>query len=212
MSDILSVLSAEQPLLAANRPWRVLAVSRSANLLFLLASPVLILLVRRILADPLASRTHAQRSINSRSRPGNPFLLPLFSCRVSAGFPSPASDYQEETFDLNRLLLRHPDATFLVRVSGESMKDAEIHEGDLLAVDKQLEADHNHIVVAVVEGECTVKRLVCEHGTWWLKPENPAYKPWQIHDAGDVKIWGVVTHVLHELVPGKLAALLRTRD
>ena len=141
-----------------------------------------------------------------------PFLLPLFSCTVAAGYPSPASDYQEETFDLNRLLLRHPDATFLVRVSGESMKDAEIHEGDLLAVDKQLEADHNHIVVAVVEGECTVKRLVCEHGTWWLKPENPAYKPWQIHDAGDVKIWGVVTHVLHELIPGKLAALLRTRD
>ena len=141
-----------------------------------------------------------------------PFLLPLFSCTVAAGYPSPASDYQEETFDLNRLLLRHPDATFLVRVSGESMKDAEIHEGDLLAVDKQLEADHNHIVVAVIEGECTVKRLVCEHGTWWLKPENPAYQPWQIHDAGDVKIWGVVTHVLHELIPGKLAALLRTRD
>ncbi|SMB99625.1 peptidase S24 and S26 domain protein [Hymenobacter roseosalivarius DSM 11622] len=110
------------------------------------------------------------------------------------------------------LLLRHPDATYLMRVSGESMKNAEIHEGDLLAVDKQLEADHNHIVVAVVEGECTVKRLVCEHGTWWLKPENPDYKPWEIHDAGAVRIWGVVTHVLHELIPDKLAALLRTRD
>ena len=107
-----------------------------------------------------------------------PFLLPLFGCRVPAGYPSPASDYVEELFDLNRLLLRHPDATYLVRVSGESMKNAEIHEGDLLAVDKQMEADHNHIVVAVVEGECTVKRLVCEHGTWWLKPENPAYQPW----------------------------------
>ena len=81
-----------------------------------------------------------------------PFLLPLFSCSVSAGFPSPASDYADELFDLNRLLLRHPDATYLVRVSGESMKNAEIHEGDLLAVDKQLEADHNHIVVAVVDG------------------------------------------------------------
>ncbi|GAB2452241.1 umuD protein [Hymenobacter qilianensis] len=140
------------------------------------------------------------------------FLLPLFSCQVSAGFPSPASDHVDETFDLNRLLLRHPDATYLVRVIGESMSGAEIHAGDLLAVDKQLEADHNHIVVAVVEGECTVKRLVCEHGTWWLKPENPAYEPWQIHDADQVQIWGVVTHVLHELVPGKLSALLRTRD
>jgi DNA polymerase V len=75
-----------------------------------------------------------------------------------------------------------------------------------------LEADHGSIVVAVVEGDCTVKRLVCEHGTWWLKPENPAFQPWQIHDAGDVIIWGVVTHVLHEIVPGKLTHLLRTRD
>ncbi|WP_139926301.1 LexA family transcriptional regulator [Hymenobacter sp. DG01] len=143
---------------------------------------------------------------------GIPFLLPLFSCAVPAGFPSPASDEIEEMFDLNRLLLRHPDATYLVRVMGESMAGAEIHEGDLLAVDKQMEADHNHIVVAVIDGECTVKRLWCEDGAWWLKPENPAFKPWQIHDAGDVQIWGVVTHVLHELIPGKMSALLRTRD
>ena len=78
-----------------------------------------------------------------------------------------------------------------------ALRDGEAwDEGDLLAVDKQLEADHNHIVVAVVDGECTVKRLVCEHGTWWLKPENPDYQPWEIHDAGAVRIWGVVTHVL----------------
>ncbi|AIZ65428.1 umuDC operon-like protein (plasmid) [Hymenobacter sp. DG25B] len=141
-----------------------------------------------------------------------PFWLPLFSCRVPAGFPSPAADYAEELFDLNRLLLRHPDATYLVRVSGDSMQGAEIHEGDLLAVDKQLEADHNHIVVAVVEGECTVKRLVCEQGQWWLRPENPAYAPYSITEPDAVRIWGVVTHVLHELVPGKLSALLRTRD
>jgi DNA polymerase V len=142
-----------------------------------------------------------------------PFFLPLFSCSVPAGFPSPASDHlEDELFDLNRLLLRHPDATYLVRVSGESMAGAEIHAGDLLAVDKQLEADHNHIVVAVVEGECTVKQLVCKGGAWWLMPANPAYQPYEIRDTNEVSIWGVVTHVLHELVPGKLAALLRTRD
>ncbi|MVN79082.1 translesion error-prone DNA polymerase V autoproteolytic subunit [Hymenobacter sp. HMF4947] len=142
-----------------------------------------------------------------------PFFLPLFSCTVPAGFPSPASDHlEDELFDLNRLLLRHPDATYLVRVSGESMAGAEIHAGDLLAVDKQLEADHNHIVVAVVEGECTVKQLVCKGGSWWLMPANPAYQPYEIRDTNEVSIWGVVTHVLHELVPGKLAALLRTRD
>jgi DNA polymerase V len=142
-----------------------------------------------------------------------PFFLPLFSCTVPAGFPSPASDHlEDELFDLNRLLLRHPDATYLVRVSGESMAGAEIHTGDLLAVDKQMEADHGHIVVAVVEGECTVKQFVFQKGSWWLMPANPAFKPYQIRDTDEVSIWGVVTHVLHELVPGKLAALLRTRD
>lgn len=142
-----------------------------------------------------------------------PFVLPLFGCLVPAGFPSPASDHLEGLLDLNKLLLRHPDATYLVRVAGESMCGAEIHAGDLLAVDKAMEADHGHIVLAVVEGECTVKRLVNQGDSWWLMPENPAYKPWKIHeDAQDVYIWGVVTHVLHELVPGKLSALLHTRD
>lgn len=82
-----------------------------------------------------------------------PFLLPLFSCLVPAGFSSPATDHiEEEAFDLNRLLLQHPHATFLVRIVGESIAGAEIHTGDLLAVDKQMEANHGHIVVAVVEG------------------------------------------------------------
>ena len=90
---------------------------------------------------------------------GQPLLLPLFSFLVPAGFPSPATDHLEGLFDLNRLLFRHPDATYLVRMSGESMAGAEIHAGDLLAVDKHLEADHGHVVVAVVDGECTVKRL-----------------------------------------------------
>jgi len=143
---------------------------------------------------------------------GGRFALPLFSCLVPAGFPSPATDHLEGVFDLNRLLLRHPDATYLLRVSGESMAGAEIHAGDLLAVDKHLEADHNHIVVAVVHGECTVKRLVREGSRWWLKPENPAYVPHEITDTDELRIWGVVTHVVHELIPGKLTALLRSLD
>lgn len=142
-----------------------------------------------------------------------PFLLPIFSSLVPAGFPSPASDELEGVIDLNRLLLRHPDATYLLRVSGESMSGAEIHAGDLLAVDKHMEADHNMIVVAVVEGDCTVKRLVRKGQTWWLMPENPAYQPYQIGDnAEDLRIWGVVTHVVHELIPGRLTALLHSRD
>ena len=141
-----------------------------------------------------------------------PLLLPLFSFLVPAGFPSPASDHLEGLFDLNRLLFRHPDATYLVRVSGESMAGAEIHAGDLLAVDKHLEADHGHVVVAVVDGECTVKRLERRGAAWWLVPANPAYRPYEIREADQLHIWGVVTHVVHELVPGRLTALLRSRD
>jgi DNA polymerase V len=141
-----------------------------------------------------------------------PAYLPVFSCFVPAGFPSPADDHIEALFDLNSLLFRHPDATYLVRVTGESMAGAEIHAGDLLAVDKHLEADHGHIVVAVVEGDCTVKRLERKGETWWLMPANPAYQPYEIRDAEQLFIWGVVTHVVHELIPGKLNALLHSRD
>jgi DNA polymerase V len=139
-----------------------------------------------------------------------PAYLPVFSCFVPAGFPSPADDHIEALFDLNSLLFRHPDATYLVRVTGESMAGAEIHAGDLLAVDKHLEADHGHIVVAVVEGDCTVKRLERKGETWWLMPANPAYQPYEIRDAEQLFIWGVVTHVVHELIPGN--ALLHSRD
>jgi DNA polymerase V len=144
--------------------------------------------------------------------PELPTYLPVFSCRVPAGFPSPATDELEGLFDLNRLLFRHPDATYLVRVMGESMSGAEIHPGDLLAVDKQLLADHGHIVVAVVDGDCTVKRLERRGEDWWLMPANPAYQPYKVLTGEDVKIWGVVTHVVHELIPGRLTALLHSRD
>jgi DNA polymerase V len=142
----------------------------------------------------------------------NPSLLPLFSDLVPAGFPSPASDHLEELFDMNRLLFRHPDATYMLRVGGESMSGAEIHTGDLLAVDKHLEADHGHIVVAVVQGECTVKRLVRKGQSWWLMPANPAFKPYEITDTDELRIWGVVTHVVHELLPGRQQALLHSID
>ena len=104
-----------------------------------------------------------------------PALVPVFSCRVPMGFPSPAPDELEGLFDLNRLLFRPPDATYLVRVSGESMSGAGIHAGDLLAVDKHREADHGHIIVSMVDGDCTVKRLERRGETWWLVPANPAF-------------------------------------
>ena len=141
-----------------------------------------------------------------------PAFLPVFSYRVPAGFPSPATDELEGEFNLNQLLFRHPEATYMIRVAGESMSGAEIHAGDLLAVDKHLEADHGHIVVAVLDGEVTVKRLERKGESWWLMPANPAYKPYKIRTGEELFIWGVVTHVVHELLPGRLAALLHSRD
>lgn len=126
--------------------------------------------------------------------------LPLYSSNVQAGFPSPAEDYLDKTLDLNELLITHPSATFFVRVAGDSMRGAGIFPGDILIVDRSLEATHNRIVVAIVEGEFTVKRLLLEDGYVSLAPENPAYAPLQIREGSDFQIWGVVTHVIHKAV------------
>lgn len=123
---------------------------------------------------------------------------PLFTVRVSAGFPSPADDYIEHTLDLNEKLIRHPAATFFVRVSGDSMQGAGIYDGDLLVVDRALEPQDRSIVIAVVNGEFTLKRLKKEQGRIWLMPENPAYAPIELHDGIEAEIWGVVKHAIHE--------------
>jgi DNA polymerase V len=125
--------------------------------------------------------------------------LPLYASRVPAGFPSPADDHQEDTLDLNEYLVRNPAATFLVRVQGQSMINAGIHDGDLLVVNRSLEPRSDSIVVAVVNGELTVKRLKLEEGRCWLMPENPDYPPLEIREGMDLTIWGVVAHVIHSL-------------
>lgn len=102
--------------------------------------------------------------------------------------PTPAAGGPDRVFGLNKLLFCHPDAKYLVRVMGERMSWAEIHAGDLLAVDKHLEADHGHIVVAVVAGDCTVKRLKRRGNAWWLVPANPAFAPYCVHSAEEVHI------------------------
>lgn len=127
--------------------------------------------------------------------------LPLFTSKVPAsfGFPSPADDHLEASIDLNQQYVQHPAATFYVRVKGHSMKDAGIHSGDMLIVDRSLEAKSDSIVIAVVNGELTVKRLVLENQQVWLKPENADYKPLLITEEMDLHIWGVVAHVIHSL-------------
>jgi len=125
--------------------------------------------------------------------------LPLYLSRIKAGFPSPADNYIEKELDLNEYLIKHPAATFFVRVEGNSMIDAGIHSGDILIVDKSLEAKNNKIVIAVVNGELTVKRIKKADKKVYLVPENDSYPPIEIKDDMDFVIWGVVTNVIHPL-------------
>ncbi|NCA72094.1 MAG: translesion error-prone DNA polymerase V autoproteolytic subunit [Sphingobacteriia bacterium] len=123
--------------------------------------------------------------------------LPLFGARVPAGFPSPADDDLEGPLDLNEHLIRHPAATFFLRVQGDSMTGAGIHDGDLLVVDRALEPRSGSIVVAAVDGELTLKRLKLAGGRVWLVPENPSYAPLEVHGEMGLVVWGVVAHVVH---------------
>ena len=124
---------------------------------------------------------------------------PLFLSKVPAGFPSPADDYLEGKLDLNEHLIKHKSATFFVRVSGDSMTGAGIHDGDLLIVDRTLEAQDKSVVIAVVNGEFTVKRIKKDNGRVWLMPENEKFQPMEMKEDSELEIWGVVTNVIHKL-------------
>lgn len=127
------------------------------------------------------------------------YKLPIFLGRLPAGFPSPADDYLEGKLDINKHLVKHPAATFYVRVSGDSMLGAGIHCGDLLVVDRSLEAKNGNVVVAVLDGDLTVKRLYKRDGIIRLLPENSQYQPIEIAETQSFEIWGVVTNVIHAL-------------
>ena len=118
---------------------------------------------------------------------------PLFSSQPAAGFPAPGDDLVEKPLDLNDLLIGNPTATFFVRVAGDSMEGAGIFNGDVLVVDRSVEAVDGKIVVAAVFGELVVKRLSKTASGTKLLSENDAYDPILISDGDDVYIWGVVT-------------------
>lgn len=124
-------------------------------------------------------------------------VRPLFASQVPAGFPSAADDYVEKYLDLNKKLIPNPAATFFVQVTGDSMKDIGIISGDLLVIDRSLQAQHRSIILAVVNTEFTVKRLLKKDGQMWLAPENSKYRPLQITQEMDFEVWGVVTHCIH---------------
>jgi DNA polymerase V len=125
--------------------------------------------------------------------------LPLFASRVQAGFPSPAEDYAEGQLDLNEYIVEHEAATFYIRVQGHSMVGAGILDGDIIAVDRSLEARHGDIVLAVIDNELTVKELYKLAGTIKLLPHNPEFQPIEIKAGQELTIWGVVSGVVRKL-------------
>ncbi len=131
--------------------------------------------------------------------PSSRGVAPLMGERVQAGFPSPAENYVEDLLDLNKYCVKNPPATFFVRVDGDSMTGAGIYKGDLLVVDRSLKAGNNDIIVAVVEGEFTLKRLSLRAGRICLHPENPGHRPLEITEDMEFEVWGKVTKVIHEL-------------
>ena len=136
--------------------------------------------------------------------PGSSLRLPLYASRLHAGFPSPADDYLEGKIDLNLYLAEHPAATFLVRIEGDSMTGAGIFPGDIAIVDRSLvasdlQAMHNRIVLAVLDGEFTIKRLCAKGKFIQLVPENDKYEPITLSEDSDFTIWGVVRHAIRHL-------------
>jgi DNA polymerase V len=127
-----------------------------------------------------------------------PLDIPLFSDAVPAGFPSPATDYCERKLDLNELCIQHPAATYFVRAQGDSMIEAGIFPGDVLVIDRSINASHGDIVIVSVNGELTVKQLETKP-KMRLVPMNNKYDPIDVPDDADLEVFGVATSVIHSL-------------
>ena len=127
------------------------------------------------------------------------FKIPLLSDSVSAGFPSPADDYIEENIDLNEYLIVNPFSTFFLRVKGHSMINSGIKDQDLIIVDKSIIPKPGNIVIAMIDGEFTVKRLAKKNDRLYLKAENSNYPDCNLYNHNDVQIWGVVIYSIHSL-------------
>ena len=135
--------------------------------------------------------------MNSFDSATKKFRIPLLNDSVSAGFPSPADDYTEENIDLNEHLISNPFSTFFLRVKGDSMINAGIKDKDLIIVDKSLIAKPGNIVIAMIDGEFTIKRLSIKNDELYLKAENHNYPDFSFKNHIDVQIWGVVIYSIH---------------
>lgn len=122
----------------------------------------------------------------------------LVEAKLSAGFPSPAADYTEGRIDLSEVLVPHPSASFTLRIAGHSMTRAGIHDGDLAIVDRSLTARHDDVIVAVLGGELTCKRLLIRHGRTYLAPDSDdtVYRVVDVTGREDFQVWGVITSTI----------------
>lgn len=123
-------------------------------------------------------------------------LIPYALEKINAGFPSPAQDYIDKALDMNEHLIKNETATFIVKVASLSMLNAGIDIDDELIVDRSLDAKHGDIVVALIDNDFTVKRLMIDESGQWLKAENAEYKNIYLADGQELIIWGVVTHII----------------
>ena len=136
--------------------------------------------------------------VPSREVPSK-LLIPLMTGSVSAGFPSPAEDYTELGIDINKYLIKNPISTFFLRVNGNSMNNAGIYNNDLLIIDRSINPNPGHIVVALLDGEFTLKRLIKEEDNYYLKADKENYPAINLFEYIDIQIWGVAIYSIHEL-------------
>jgi len=134
------------------------------------------------------------------ARMPQPNAIPTFLIKVPAGFPSPATDYQDEALDLNDYLVRHKDASFFFTVRGHSMSGAGILDGDKVLADKSIDPQHGHIVVASIDGQFTLKRLYRCDGRIELRPENPQYRTICLKEGEELQVWGVVVGLARKMM------------
>ncbi|HGF9347483.1 TPA: LexA family protein [Acinetobacter baumannii] len=128
--------------------------------------------------------------------PSTHLLIPYALEKINAGFPSPAQDYIDKALDMNEHLIKNATSTFIVKVASLSMLNAGIDIDDELIVDRSLDAKHGDIVIALIDNDFTVKRLMIDESGQWLKAENPDYKNIYLSDGQELIIWGVVTHII----------------
>ena len=145
------------------------------------------------------NRIHVSKEFSFYSVGEKTIDVPFYQSNVPAGFPSPAENFMDLDLSLQDYLVQNPSATFCVRVTGDSMKNAGISSGDVMIVDRALEPKNNTIVLAVLDGEFTVKRIQKKANELFLKPENKDFKAIQITEEMNFQVWGVVTHIIHKV-------------